>query len=186
MWPLCGFQEFPLLFHSKILDIIHCSNRLRVTNPIHRMFDDQVVHQCWFKHGPHRNICLTNCRSSIICFHPVEDDLAVHRFDVRQQHTTNHRLNIVNIPLPVVSTSIRCQVRNHILLPKLKPCVHSHIRWNKNIVMHICKSSFLQPVPCLWKCRNILLVALSMLIYKSCVIKTILPLADALAAFFPF
>ena len=51
------------------------------------------------------------------------------------RHTTNRRLDSVDIPLPIVSADIRRQVCAHVLLPRFEPCVHSHVRWTQNAVI---------------------------------------------------
>ena len=115
-----------MFFHSQKLDVIHSPNRFRITNAVHRVLCQHVIHNCGSEHGSHGDIRLTNGRPCVGRLHPVQDDLAVHGFDITQAHTANDWLNVHTVPFPVIPFGIGGQICDEICDPELKPGIHRH------------------------------------------------------------
>lgn len=165
-----------------------CSSTVRngISHTVQGMLGNQVIHHGRFEHRPHGDVCLLNRRPGIAVLHAVQDQLTVHGLDIGQQHTTDNRLDILNIPPTVIPTGVGSQIADNMLNPVCKPFVHHHIRRNKHMVVLVGIPGVFRPVAGFRKDEKLFLVPFAAPIYKSCAVQTILSLANTLAAFFAF
>ena len=107
-------------------------------------------------------------------------------FHIRQQHTAYYRLNIMDIPITIISERIRYQTCDNRLGPVLIPCINRHIRGCKDSSVPILILCICKPIPSLWKRCKIMIAALTISIYEPCAVPTILSLTNTISAFFTF
>ena len=147
----CRLQKGFLLIHREIFDIICRFHWLGVFYSIHRMSGkDIIVHSC-AKHRSHRNVRLPDRTAGISLIHTVENQLAVHGLHIRDLQLSDHRPDIVLIPLPVIAYRIRCQIRDDIANPEIEPVLNRHLRIRNHhgVCVFIFVPGILQPVLCL-------------------------------------
>ena len=150
------------------------------------MLDEHIVHDCCTEHGSHRNIRLTDGRTCISCFHLVQNDLAMHRFDITQAHTSDDRLDVHSIPFPVISLGIGCQICNQMGDPELKPGIHRHFGGRIVNIVLILVLCIGKPVASFRERTKMLFLAGTVLCGISCGVLTVFSLADTLSTFSAF
>ena len=123
-----SFQKPFLLIHSQKVDVINRPDRFRIANTIHRMTVDEAIIFGTLEKCAHGHISLADGRTSIVALHGIQNHLAVHRFDISQQHRTDKRLNIMFVAFTIIPKRIRSTVANDILQPAVEPCIDRHIR----------------------------------------------------------
>ena len=100
------FKKHALLVTGEELNIVCRTNRLCKPHTVHWVLGNQVIHLRSLEHRTHCDIGLTDGGTRIVSIHLNEHLFAVHRLDVGNHHFAHNRLNIVNIPLPIVAKRI--------------------------------------------------------------------------------
>ena len=104
---LCCFKKHALLVTGEELNIVCRTNRLCKPHTVHWVLGNQVIHLRSLEHRTHCDIGLTDGGTRIVSIHLNEHLFAVHRLDVGNHHFAHNRLNIVDIPLPIIAERIR-------------------------------------------------------------------------------
>ena len=91
-----------------IIRTVLCRFSCRFCKPhaVHWVLGNQLVHLRSLEHCTHCDIGLTDGGTRIVSIHLYEHLFAVHRLDVGNHHFAHNRLNIVDIPLPIIAERI--------------------------------------------------------------------------------
>ena len=92
------------------------------------MLLDNVIHQRRFEHRPHCYVGLFYGGPLLLRVHVVQNLTTMHRLNILNPHLADNWLNVLNVPFPVVPTSVPSQMRYNILHPKLVPSINRHFR----------------------------------------------------------
>ena len=79
------------------------------------------------EHGSERDIGLVDGRPCIFGVHAVQNFNAVHGLHIFELHSTDNRLDILGLPLGVISSGIGRQVLDKLCMPERKPLVNGCI-----------------------------------------------------------
>ena len=176
----------PLFLNVEKFDVIDFAERQGKTHTIHRVLEDNIIHHSSLEHGSHCNVRLQNRRTGVAAFHLIQDDFAVHRFDIIHTHETDDRLHISHITLTIVAKCIRSKVANQIGDPIVKPVVYGHIRVGSNNVMPQFILRICQSILCLGQRLEAFFFSAACFGIASCGVQSILSLANARSACFAF
>ena len=186
VWFSGCFKKFALFLTGEEFDVIFRTHRFWISNSVHRVLSDHIIHLGCFEHGSHGDISLPNGRACIVCIHIKKHLLAVHRFNIGDKHFTHNGLDIMFVPFPVISESIGSKIAHNVFYPEVKPLIDCHICRNKNIVVFVSVFAVFNPVARFGKCLKILLVPFSESDNKSCAVQTVFSLMNTFSTFLAF
>ena len=71
MGTLSVLKKLLLLVDRQEVNIVHRSYRFGVAYTIHWVLGNHIIHQRGSEHCAHCDVCLPDCSSGVLCFHPI-------------------------------------------------------------------------------------------------------------------